>query len=393
MSYFDVPATMRPIARVLKDWATKAFRSTILGGAVKGLKAQPTSDGAGDRKAARKLFGGVTVPQARKIQQAFKTSDLGRFVESIHRYAKDDSRSVKQFLESLGSMGKLVSIIIGQTPNQSKPTGKSVPTDLRVALDFIGAFADQPAVLEALQKILEGKGAKVEWQPGASPAERRAARKESREHNKSVRGLNKLAEREQRAEDAIERRLERRSTVDLEMHSGFNGLGRKTRRFQKDHPIVTGDMVETPQSSNVHSFGYDIDAHTLYIRFKDRSKEKPRPQAPGPIYAYYNCPPELFLKMYRAPSKGKFIWDRLRVRGTVSGHQVDYSLVGVQNKYVPRKATYTPLGEAYVPRTVFTDTNERLESQFGRQLVRAFHRGTPNRGKPRGPNRGGPNRG
>jgi hypothetical protein len=39
---------------------------------------------------------------------------------------------------------------------------------------------------------------------------------------------------------------------------------------------------------------------------------------------------------------GSWVWDALRIRGTVSGHQKDYELVGIMGNYVPRKATVRP---------------------------------------------------
>ena len=61
---------------------------------------------------------------------------------------------------------------------------------------------------------------------------------------------------------------------------------------------------------------------------------------------------KVFLTMYNAPSKGIFVWDEIRIRGTVSGHKFDYRLEAVRNGYVPRKATMTPAGEMYLPRSV-----------------------------------------
>ena len=41
-----------------------------------------------------------------------------------------------------------------------------------------------------------------------------------------------------------------------------------SRKFPPNHPIVTGDMVPTPGSTNVYEFGYDAPNHYLYVRFK-----------------------------------------------------------------------------------------------------------------------------
>ena len=77
------------------------------------------------------------------------------------------------------------------------------------------------------------------------------------------------------------------------------------------------------------------------------------PIGPGPLYRYDGVSPDAFLSMLTAGSKGTWIWDNLRIRGTVSGHQKDYSLVGIMptpeypEGYVPRKATVEPIMQYY----------------------------------------------
>ncbi len=377
--YFGVPGPLRPVAEYLKRSAVSAFRKTIFASAARMLRARPASGRGGDRQRATELYTRINRKQAKQAKAALENSEFGRTIKSIERYAKSgDSDAVRIFLESLGSLGKIISVIVSATPNVIR-AHQGVTGDMRTALDFIGSFADQPAVLQAIERVLTEQGAKVEWEPGKSPAERKRAQ------DKIGRGLNRLAAKHERQEERAQRNRDQRKTVDVNMGGGRVGPV-VNRRFPKDHPIVTGDMIETPQSSNVYSFGYDLDVHTLYVRFKDRAKERPRPHRPGPIYAYYNIPPELFLGMMKASSKGGFIWDKFRVRGTVSGHQVDYSLVGIQGGYAARKATMTPRGEAYVPRTVYTDEGERVDSQLGFEYVRRQPLGR--NGAPPEPNRG-----
>ena len=65
------------------------------------------------------------------------------------------------------------------------------------------------------------------------------------------------------------------------------------------------------------------------------------------MYAYYDVPATVYTQFKSAASAGKFVWDRLRVRGTIHGHQYQYRLVsgqvsiqqGVSGVYIPRKAT------------------------------------------------------
>jgi hypothetical protein len=105
------------------------------------------------------------------------------------------------------------------------------------------------------------------------------------------------------------------------------------------HPINTGEMVPAPSSSNVHSYGFDKAESTLYIRFLGPySRTTHRREGEGSLYAYYHVPAGVFLGMMAAQSKGKFIWDDIRVRGTVAGHRYAYALVAIVGGYVPRKA-------------------------------------------------------
>lgn len=125
---------------------------------------------------------------------------------------------------------------------------------------------------------------------------------------------------------------------------------------------IFANEVLTPGSSNVYSFAYDKMRGILYVtyrvpvntdekrtdinscngkRYSYYVKENER----GPMYSYGGAgnpvPPELFEEMKTAASKGKFIWDKLRVCGSVSEHQYKYTLVSPSMEgslYIPRKA-------------------------------------------------------
>lgn len=138
---------------------------------------------------------------------------------------------------------------------------------------------------------------------------------------------------------------------------------------------LSEEILCVAQSSNVYSFAYDYAASTLYVTFQghkinrggvrrgrvSRGKSTSRPQLVGDLggtltagrggrgamYAYFDVPARVFERMKSASSKGKFVWDELRVRGSVYGHKYRYSLVqgqvstqkGVAGVYIPRKAT------------------------------------------------------
>lgn len=340
--YQGVPKSLRPVAEYFFHKAKQVFDSTVLGRLVKRSVPKPIKQPKQRKPRAAK----PKIPEsADALLKKYKGSDAGKFIRDLEKYSKGaDKQVIDSFLDAMGSFGQLVKTMIGD----QTPTAPGMSKDLRTAINFAAQHADRPDVLQALQQILEGQGAEVTWSNRESP---RPA--DSQQHAPVM--------------------TNRGARVNL----GRGGF----RNFPPDHPIITGDMQPTPDSSNVHSFGYDLDSHSLYVRFQD----KPDGGA-GPIYRYFNCPPELFLSFLKAGSAGKFVWDRLRIRGTVSGHQLDYALVGIQKKYVPRKATLTAAGEAFIPRSVFTDRGNRLESKAGYKLVRPLvspvNQGKPNRGRP-----------
>lgn len=138
---------------------------------------------------------------------------------------------------------------------------------------------------------------------------------------------------------------------------------------------LSDEILCGEQSSNVFSFQYDYRASTLFVTYWGhkinragvtkgrvrRGRGRSRPQligeagktvgqgrgGRGALYAYYDVPVRVFERMRAASSKGKFVWDELRVRGSVYGHKYRYGLVqgqvntqrGVQGVYIPRKAT------------------------------------------------------
>jgi hypothetical protein len=200
-----------------------------------------------------------------------------------------------------------------------------------------------------------------------------------------------------------------RKTTDIDQEDITPG-GRGTRRVPNNDPTITGEMVPV-RSSNVHSIGFEIDPQsgfpvgtkgTLLIRFLGgTSKER---GGPGTLYEYYNFPASLFRVFLRAASKGKFVWDEVRVRGTISGHKYSYSVRAVADGYVPRQAGLKrgQSGEWYLTRRFRDADGNLLISRLPEQRVRMrgpnpqpgpglskliLKRGTPNRG---GPNRGSP---
>ena len=158
-------------------------------------------------------------------------------------------------------------------------------------------------------------------------------------------------------------------------------------RVKPDDPLVTGEMVEVT-SSNVHSIGFDWDPQnathgTLKVRFLQKRADGSN--GPGPLYEYFNVAPEVFKAFRVADSKGRFVWDRLRIRGTVSGHRFRYRLKEIANGYMPRQAVRFGQNEYFIKRRqAYTSktTGERrtFESQLEDRRVGAYR--PVNRGRP-----------
>jgi len=143
-----------------------------------------------------------------------------------------------------------------------------------------------------------------------------------------------------------------------------------------DDPVYRGQMIVV-ESSNVHSIGYQFnDASpskgTLLVRYLQGQKGS---KYAGPLYEYYDVHPAVFDTFQKSASKGRFVWDRLRVRGSVSGHRKQYRLVGISRGYVPRQAKRYGDNEYFVQRAMTarnTKTGEtrRFESSLPDRPVR-----------------------
>lgn len=80
--------------------------------------------------------------------------------------------------------------------------------------------------------------------------------------------------------------------------------------------LYEAEWVGDFPSSNVHSFSWDRKLERLYIQFHD-----------GSVYEYYECSEREAISLYNAVSKGTWIWDNLRIRGTKLGHRKGYTLM------------------------------------------------------------------
>lgn len=172
-----------------------------------------------------------------------------------------------------------------------------------------------------------------------------------------------------------EARTNRAREVDMELLNRAN----LSRRMQDD----PGGLPETEQevfamnSSNVYSFAYTPESRTMGILYVTYRHGKPvgyktqvnkttgkkyrcavKPFARGPMYAYFDVQRAIYIRLKQAQSKGEQIWDDLRIRGSVYGHQYRYTLVAgakigpsFDDVYVPRRATQSGFSKRAVRLT------------------------------------------
>ncbi len=298
---------------------------------------------------------------------------FGNLTWTIERYAKrndDLGDLVREWLNSLGAPGKLLLSMFGPGRMWFEP-GKEAWL-LQGAINFLRAYGYE--VLPSPKSL----------KPGTPVYERaKAAAWEWLEKTGETMAAHFLGPPEVTEQDLFQEIFTPRSgrveggEVDLSPLHGIVGL-------PPDHPINTGKFVEV-QSSNVHSVAYDARDSTLFVRFWQKKWDKDLqdyvPSGPGPIYAYSYVPPQMFVDLLESRSKGGWVWDNLRIRGTVSGHRFDYRLVAIAGGYVPRKATFAPLkpgdysgeyGEVFIPRLVQTPRGKWLQSVKPYEVARTF---------------------
>ncbi len=309
-------------------------------------------------------------PEALRSLMGLRFGTLAWTIERYARRSDDAGELVREWLTSLGAPGKFLLGMFG-APRLAAEPGKEARL-LQGAINFLRSYGYE--VLPQPDQVRPG-----------SPlyARSRAAAWSWLERTGETMAAYLGGPPEIKEDDLFQevfrppRPGAEAGEADLSAFHGMPGL-------PANHPINTGRFTEVA-SENVHSVAYDASEATLYVRFwaKKWNKELGEfvRQGPGPIYAYSYVPAPMFLDLLSARSKGGWIWDNLRIRGTVSGHRFDYRLVAIAGGYVPRKATFGPLkagdyageyGEQFVPRVVQTPRGKWIRSVKPHEVVRTF---------------------
>lgn len=173
-------------------------------------------------------------------------------------------------------------------------------------------------------------------------------------------------------------------------------LGRGAFYYQPDIEELVSREHRTPGSSNVYSFMWEHETPRvgiLYVTFKAWIPGQGKSNSPGPTYAYYDVPTRVYRQFQAAAtdSAGGAVWDYLRERGSVHGHQYQYRVVAgtlMQDggSYVPRKATRAGFKNRAVTN-VGAGRRGFTRSSLPEQNFLP-NRATPNRGDNGAPDRG-----
>ena len=126
--------------------------------------------------------------------------------------------------------------------------------------------------------------------------------------------LESLAEQQRQRQDLRERQESEQAILEAIEHAQFTPPPAEELSAAEAW-ANSGEWFDGFASSNVRAFQYDGQDERLVIEYKD-----------GSFYAYHPVRFDMAVALYDAPSKGTWVWDHLRVRGTVFGYQVPYEL-------------------------------------------------------------------
>lgn len=123
--------------------------------------------------------------------------------------------------------------------------------------------------------------------------------------------LEGIKRKAQTAGEAITEELKRRGDEAVRRNPwySFTHLG---------VPLVRGLNFT---SSNVSRVIYDIEHESLYVTYASGHRTD------GRTYRYWTVTYREAAALYNSASKGRYVWDNLRIRGTLLGHRKNYALV------------------------------------------------------------------
>lgn len=327
---------------------------------------------------------------------------LVRMAENIQRLSRTQQNSlVNQVLSSMGSPGQLISSWLrGREGSQSlTPIKDEIQNAMNLLGQFSGSLVDTPLTPEQaggnrLPDWSEGAGSPVPPRPPSSSAGSRGGSGDRGRDGGSGNGRNNRLPPDDAGPHRNVRIL---PNGDWEIRApGYH------RTLNPSDPVLTGEMRRV-ESSNVYSIGFDFNfdlplKSKLIIRYKQKNRKTGSGQVGGPTYEYLSVHPDWFTDLVQAGSKGKWVWDQLRIRGSVAGHQYPYNLIRAAQGYLPRRAMVRKGIQRLVQRERLTERGDMLRSPLPNQTLGRYspsahrpnvgnmdrgrlERGTPNRGR------------
>ena len=363
----DYTPLFKKASQAARSEARKLFESSPIGQLAQAAWHRPRWEEVQAVLGALRKFG--PSPLALRGMMGMRLADIGFVIERYSRRQDDLGDLVRAWLESLGPIGKFLLSFFGGEGKAWWQAPNRYAWILQAAIRYLQAYGYEvlpsPKGLSKDSPLYE-RARRAAWEflrqtEGVIPPE----------------GLG--PEGPELFTGPLKPPPEAKgpSYVDMGPQEGI-------WQIPAEHPLHTGQFKQV-ESSNVHSIAYDRVEGTLFVRFWQKKWDKEAKDwikvGPGPIYAYYFVPPQMFLDLLEAPSKGEWIWDNLRIRGTVSGHRFDYRLVAVAGGYVPRKATFMPLepgnwtgpyAEVFLPRLVQLPGGQWIRSLKPLETVRTF---------------------
>jgi len=356
--------------------------------------------------------------QARQLASALQGTggllpverQLVRMAESVERMAKAHQNSVvSQILGSLGNVGSLVqSWLRGREGQQSFiPLRDQVQQAMNMLSQFAPSLATDPITPE------QAGGTRIgDWFEGASVPDLPAIPRRPGQGSSSSAGGRSGSGSSAgsgsgggRPPDSNSHVVHPSVTVLPDGRWNIRGPGYH-RTLDPNDPVLTGQMIRV-QSSNVYAIGYEFNFQQplkgkLIVRYKQKDRRGGPGNVGGPTYEYKAVHPDWFPELANAGSKGRWVWDQLRIRGTVAGHQYEYNLTRAAQGYLPRRAMVRDGVQRFVrrQRTAIHDDGRReiLRSPLPNQVIGRYsptahrpnignmdrgrlERGTPNRGR------------
>lgn len=281
---------------------------------------------------------------------------FGDIVADIRQGITRETSGARKLLNKLGPVGRLINRAIGM-----RAEAKRALQRIGIATGIIEQIAD--AATKLTPEELGGRPTAPSERRKFDPPPRRTRSQPSRPDPPATPATPATPAETERPREADSPQAEIDPNAGLPPNTVYDGprhvivqTGSSRQRFRIDDPVITGRMMNV-RSSNVHSIGYRFNfnqpqSSLLIVRYLQKDRRGLTASVPGPWYQYEDCSLAEFREMRRAASKGRWVWDNLRIRGSRTAHQKRYRLIGLGQGYVPRRAGIRAGREAYIPRKI-----------------------------------------